>query len=410
MSNITGIIYPNDGKPLFQEDFQREQNAVSDAILKRELDFVKPGIISGFAPTIGVGILTVEAGLARDSDGKRIVHDAPIILTVPDDYHEYRTILKHAWRIGTYLPDSQNSFDSRIFQFDDRSITLVDDTYEVESNEFVLYTVRRSGDTVEILSDNRCNIRLRRKGEMPIGHLIFVCNAWFEDSNNANPHQFNVDAEIPEDYVLFDGQAPNDPESPVFNTPDRHVPNLTNDIFIMGGNGSVGETGGSNVIPDHAHPFALEWGGHWSQDNANDVNNDNGDGIQNTYSDGIGGVLAWNANCATNWQSENHSHVIGDPGHSHEDTYSWISDIPDKSIQVGSDWGIHYASDQTSHNGTGITGTGGISANHNHLYYLPNHRHWIKTRAVRGTVGTVNTDQHSNCPNFIRVKVYGKIK
>lgn len=91
-----------------------------------------------------------------------------------------------------------------------------------------------------------------------VGSILAVIHGYFLDA--ANGSFTAVSITISSNYVLCDGSAPNDPASPIWNTEDRHVPNLTDDRFLMGAT-SPGVAGGSNDIlakmPEHYHSESL---------------------------------------------------------------------------------------------------------------------------------------------------------
>lgn len=60
----------------------------------------------------------------------------------------------------------------------------------------------------------------------------------------------------PMGYFVCDGTAPNDPGAPVYNGLNKHMPNLTNNIFLCGFTSS-GATGGSNNLANHRHSTSL---------------------------------------------------------------------------------------------------------------------------------------------------------
>lgn len=201
----------------------------------------------------------------------------------------------------------------------------------------------------------------------------------------------------------------------------------------------------------HGH----SWGGWWSNDNASWVTVDNGDGSQNTYSDGIAGINAWGAGgygerqtgtvssdhthaFSTGGASSDHVHgvnlahnhgnvgVQGPGGHSigtsfgggsASSTFAFTPDFVNENRAYGGAWFVNPAlgdawvntngrSSDHSHGGT----TGGINQNHSHSYYLPSHRHWVKSRATTGnptnhthTVGSATPTEVSREPAYVEV-------
>lgn len=75
--------------------------------------------------------------------------------------------------------------------------------------------------------------------------------------NNANSYL------NPKGRWVANGASPNDPESPIWDSPGKYLPNLTDDRFLMGGT-VVGTTGGDNS-PSHKHRlFSINTGSNHS--------------------------------------------------------------------------------------------------------------------------------------------------
>ncbi len=148
---------------------------------------------------------------------------------------------------------------------------------------------------------------------------------------------------------------------------------------------------------DHAH----YWGGWWSTDNSADVNNVNGDGGGNTYSDVMGYWASGGSNFghATS-TTGGHSHGGATAG---SNPYSGNIYIPyddnlgddaadlnmgNSATQCGSGWN----GDHTVGNFMGRLNDGCMNHNHNitydgdhaHTFAMYAHRHWLKQRATTG--------------------------
>jgi hypothetical protein len=215
-------------------------------------------------------------------------------------------------------------------------------------------------------------------------------------------------------YYVCDGSALNIPDSPVWNVAGRYLPNLTDSRFLMGAT-TVGAAanGGSNVMTDHKHAntnlsvvsesshthavgtyantaesshthavgtyantaelsHTHNWGGNWSNDNSTTVASPEGDGSGNTYSDTGNGVFAgsyWGAgtykSVTSGDDSPDHTHILNPAN-----VYTWTSVNNNQGYPTGTSgiFPLNYS-------------TGGASTRHAHTYYLPSHRHWIKSRA-----------------------------
>lgn len=96
--------------------------------------------------------------------------------------------------------------------------------------------------------------------DTPIGAIVAWLGGYFTDSNNGGYTKVLAGTQsISEinthfaskglNYRVCDGSAPNDPASPIWNGPGKHLPNLTDERFLMGSS-TVGTVGGSNnIIP-----------------------------------------------------------------------------------------------------------------------------------------------------------------
>jgi hypothetical protein len=129
-------------------------------------------------------------------------------------------------------------------------------------------------------------------------------------------------------------------------------------------------TYGNTAEAAHTH----SWGSFWNNDNSTSVTSDNGDGSGNTYSDAGNGVFGgsyWGGGTyiavGSGTQSANHTHS------------AWKQGLYLPSS--GSVWEL--LSSISVNQGTN-TLPGTESTNHSHNYYLPSHRHWMKSRATTG--------------------------
>ena len=101
----------------------------------------------------------------------------------------------------------------------------------------------------------------------PVCTIIPYCPGYFTNTRNANfrvegPDDNTIEAVnefLPDHFRVADGTAPNDPESPVYNTPTRYLP-YTPDYMSLIASGSAGSIIGRNSvllnqrhIPPHRH-------------------------------------------------------------------------------------------------------------------------------------------------------------
>ena len=274
------------------------------------------------------------------------------------------------------------------------------------------------------------------QGAVPIGVIMPWVSGYFTAGTNTGHTPILASADTiaaanaylnAQGYYVCDGSALNIPDSPVWNAAGRYLPNLTDSRFLMGST-AVGSAanGGSNVMADHKHAntnlsvasesshthavgtyantaeashthgvgsyvnapelsHTHNWGGNWSNDNSTTVASPEGDGSGNTYSDPGNGVFA-----GSYWGSGTYKAVasgtMANPSHTHR-----ISLNGDSTFTGGN---LNFSATGTSTNAFNSTGnygyaTGGgndgnswpTNIDHSHQYYLPSHRHWIKSRA-----------------------------
>lgn len=111
--------------------------------------------------------------------------------------------------------------------------------------------------------------------QFPICGICSFIGGYFSDSNNGgfinilgntvfdvNTYLSSVDTTGVTLFKVCDGSSPNDPNSPIYNTASKHLPNLTDDRFLCGST-TWGSTvdgmglSGNNNIKDHQHVFSL---------------------------------------------------------------------------------------------------------------------------------------------------------
>ncbi len=85
----------------------------------------------------------------------------------------------------------------------------------------------------------------------PVGSVIPWLPGYF--TNGVNGFFTPVSITLPTNWRECNGQVVNDSESPIFNDEGKHVPNLTDSRFLMGG--ALGAIGGSNDSMAHTHSF-----------------------------------------------------------------------------------------------------------------------------------------------------------
>jgi hypothetical protein len=139
------------------------------------------------------------------------------------------------------------------------------------------------------------------------------------------------------------------------------------------------------------------WGGHWSIDNATSVSGGNGDGSQNTYSDGIVGIYAWGAGSYAERATGSHVHHLSD-----STVQAWAFDFGGGDDLYAAVKGTDASTDNWG-NTSGATSQ----------YYLPSHRHWIMSRGTTTSAVTrTNASQQSinNEPAYLEVVYVIRVK
>lgn len=99
MNTTPGIVWPQRGKAVYQEDLDFEQRSKDDAIVNRTADHYSHGVQFGGEVTIaGAGLISVGPTLAYDIDGKRIHHPSSQSVIVPDG--SWIVALRHEWSMS----------------------------------------------------------------------------------------------------------------------------------------------------------------------------------------------------------------------------------------------------------------------------------------------------------------------
>jgi hypothetical protein len=86
---------------------------------------------------------------------------------------------------------------------------------------------------------------------VPVGAIMAYLPGYF--ANGSNGTYTAVSMTLPDGYVLCEGTAPNDALSPIWNSPTRYVPNISDARFLSGNTvANRGVIGGVNTIPAHS--------------------------------------------------------------------------------------------------------------------------------------------------------------
>lgn len=94
---IPGINFPDNGRRVYSESWQYEQEQIGLAIQSRINDIITSGIQTGGDVVVsGAGTVTVGATLAYDTQNRRVVVSSPHTFSF-DSSGEFTLVLRHAW-------------------------------------------------------------------------------------------------------------------------------------------------------------------------------------------------------------------------------------------------------------------------------------------------------------------------
>ena len=132
-------------------------------------------------------------------------------------------------------------------------------------------------------------------------------------------------------WYVCDGAEVNEIDSIIFNGAGRHVPNITDDRFLMGGI-AVGNFGGSNFLTDHthAHTISATQAAHTHVQDSHNHLQDAHNHTQNSHNhlqDSHNHLQDAHNHIQNshNHTQDAHLHGISDPGHRHQ-LESWYGD------------------------------------------------------------------------------------
>lgn len=130
MNTTPGIVWPQRGKAVYQEDLDYEQSSKEAAIVNRTADHYSHGIqLGGEVSIAGAGMISVGPTLAYDSDGKRVQIPSTENVEVADG--TWIVAVRHAWAMSDGVdPDLSGT-----------SVQYRNDSYEI-----VLRAAAQPGD------------------------------------------------------------------------------------------------------------------------------------------------------------------------------------------------------------------------------------------------------------------------
>lgn len=99
MNTTPGIVWPQRGKAVYQEDLDFEQRSKDDAIVNRTADHYSHGIqLGGEVSIAGAGMISVGPTLAYDPDGKRVQIPSTENVEVADG--TWIVAVRHVWAMS----------------------------------------------------------------------------------------------------------------------------------------------------------------------------------------------------------------------------------------------------------------------------------------------------------------------
>ncbi|MGJ4717218.1 hypothetical protein ACQV5I_08805 [Leptospira interrogans] len=159
MSNLRGLNFPVNGKPVFQGDFETEHNRMEDEIIERFSDLVSGEVLSGGDLTPGASPNTINLTeiVAYDSKGRRIHVAAQNNLLVTRQNLDSFVVLRHKFQTETssYLDSTgyANTYRQNSFEILFKETT--------DSEDVVLFKIRSLNGAISILNDLRSLCRIK---------------------------------------------------------------------------------------------------------------------------------------------------------------------------------------------------------------------------------------------------------
>ncbi|ULH29996.1 hypothetical protein [Leptospira weilii] len=159
MSNLRGLNFPVNGKPVFQGDFETEHNRMEDEIIERFSDLVTGEVLSGGDLTPGSlpNTINLTEVVAYDSKGRRIRVAAQNNLLVTRQNLDSFVVLRHKFQteISPYLDSTgyANTYRQNSFEILFKETT--------DSEDVVLFKIRSLNGAISILNDLRSLCRIK---------------------------------------------------------------------------------------------------------------------------------------------------------------------------------------------------------------------------------------------------------
>ena len=214
-------------------------------------------------------------------------------------------------------------------------------------------------------------------------------------------------------FVVCSGQTITDVSSPMYTVSGTIIPNINNEVFLMGHTTS-GTLGGSNTLLDHTHTSSLTAAGQTASGDSVLVSNESASHTHPMDHSHTGSVAG----------AGTHNHTIVDPGHTHTIAngalggavlgVSATAGTASGGTAISSVTNVTVSGNMGSHSHTvTVDSTTGLSttangSNHNHTVSIA---HTHGSSSVSGTIGTGSIPGSTNIrPSYISTKYIMRIK
>lgn len=162
---LPGITFPDDGRRVYSESWDFEQEQKARAMAQRILDILSSGIQSGGEVTSGGGaIVQVGPTLAYDEEGKRVEVESTTSFTLTE-LGDFTIALRHAFVADEEVPDPDMHGTIVEHRVDFFEIVARTESEGLLSGDIPLQKVRYLGGEVELLEDIRQKRNLSISGD-----------------------------------------------------------------------------------------------------------------------------------------------------------------------------------------------------------------------------------------------------
>lgn len=178
MNDITpGITYPADGRRVYKESLDYEQEQKARALASRIKDILTAGIQSGGNVTVaGSGTISVGPTVAYDESGRRIEIPAEFPFTLPAS-GDFQIAIRHKF---DSTPGHEPDMHGTVVEHRSDSYEIVARDSGLESGDVAIRAVTNSGGTVALGADLRQKRNLSVSGDALIEGSLRVLGATTE--------------------------------------------------------------------------------------------------------------------------------------------------------------------------------------------------------------------------------------